>query len=217
MLLKELIQKDDTVFDIGANVGNKTELFLKYGARVICVEPQKCCLDKLYDRFLNNSNVTIVPYAVSSDGSPRMFRISSATTLSTFSEEFIKRTSHDRFKNYTWGNPIEIETTSLNNLIDKYGTPSYCKIDVEGGEKDILQGLSHPIPVISFEYTPELHDLAMECVSILCALSNYKFRYSEGESMEYSVDKSLNAEDLNNYLITQSNKIVFGDIYAELS
>ena len=34
------IQKGDLVFDIGANVGQMTDVFLRLEAKVVCVEPQ---------------------------------------------------------------------------------------------------------------------------------------------------------------------------------
>lgn len=35
----KFINNNDLVFDIGANIGNRTEVFLGIGARVIAVEP----------------------------------------------------------------------------------------------------------------------------------------------------------------------------------
>ena len=36
----ELIKKDDLCFDIGANYGNRSEVFIKLGAKVVAFEPQ---------------------------------------------------------------------------------------------------------------------------------------------------------------------------------
>ena len=38
---QNFINKNDLVFDIGANKGNKSNVFLKIGARVIALEPDK--------------------------------------------------------------------------------------------------------------------------------------------------------------------------------
>ena len=46
-----LIQEGDLVFDIGANVGDMTALYLELGARVVSVEPQEECLKSLDLRF----------------------------------------------------------------------------------------------------------------------------------------------------------------------
>ena len=47
---------------------------------------------------------------------------------------------------------MPVKVTTLDDEIKKYGAPSFCKIDVEGLEVDVLRGLSSPIKMISFEY-----------------------------------------------------------------
>ena len=61
---KLLIKEGDLVFDIGANVGDMTALYLELGARVVSVEPQEECLKILEKRFGRHPIVSIVPMAV---------------------------------------------------------------------------------------------------------------------------------------------------------
>jgi hypothetical protein len=145
-----------------------------------------------------------------------MFRLSSASTLSTFSEDFIERTKSKRFKNYEWNAPIEIRTSTIDNLIENYGIPNFCKIDVEGSEVEVLKGLSYPIPYISIEYTPELKENALTCMNILENVGRYTYKYSEGESLIFSNDTWLTKNDMSEYLYTNIHHIDFGDIYARL-
>ena len=37
------LQRDGLIFDIGANMGAKTDIFLRLGARVVSVEPDDAC------------------------------------------------------------------------------------------------------------------------------------------------------------------------------
>src|SRR4030066_1795419 len=101
MLLDGILNNKKLVFDVGTNYGSKTDLFLKYNLRVICIEPQAECLSVLHNKF-KTDNVVIIPKALSSDGKKRKFRTASENTLSTFSEIFIEKTIVDRFKNYVW-------------------------------------------------------------------------------------------------------------------
>ncbi|RYY64510.1 MAG: hypothetical protein EOO13_18415, partial [Chitinophagaceae bacterium] len=39
------IHKGDLVFDVGANYGHRVSTFLKLGARVVAIEPQRKCID----------------------------------------------------------------------------------------------------------------------------------------------------------------------------
>ena len=58
------IKKGDMCFDVGANLGDRTEAFLKLGAKVVVVEPQEDCIKTLKDKFGDNENVFIVPKAL---------------------------------------------------------------------------------------------------------------------------------------------------------
>src|SRR5580658_2712333 len=63
------LQRDDLIFDVGANVGTKTDLFLRLGARVVAVEPDDGCQRILRDRFLRYRikpcSVTLIDKAAS--------------------------------------------------------------------------------------------------------------------------------------------------------
>ena len=54
-----------------------------------------------------------------------------------------------------WADHAVVPVTTLDALIDRYGLPAFCKIDVEGFEEAVVRGLSRPIPSVSFEFTPE--------------------------------------------------------------
>src|SRR5579863_480002 len=62
-------RRGDLIFDIGANVGDKTDAFLRLGARVVSVEPDDANQAVLQDRFLRYrvvpKRVAIVGKAVS--------------------------------------------------------------------------------------------------------------------------------------------------------
>jgi hypothetical protein len=45
-------EKNDLIFDIGANLGHKTDIFLRLGARVMAVEPDSSNQEILRQRFL---------------------------------------------------------------------------------------------------------------------------------------------------------------------
>ena len=141
----QLIEEGDLVFDIGANEGGKTDELLKLGARVICVEPQPDCANILRKKYQNNPNVKVIEKGLADrEGCMKLSICSSANTLSTFSENWKK----GRFSQYQWNKTIDVEVTTLDRLIEIYGFPKYCKIDVEGFEFEVIRGLSKPIPFL---------------------------------------------------------------------
>ncbi|MBK9250272.1 MAG: hypothetical protein IPM69_19725 [Ignavibacteria bacterium] len=46
------INTGDVVFDIGANIGNRTQIFSELGAKVVAVEPQSKCVTALKKKTL---------------------------------------------------------------------------------------------------------------------------------------------------------------------
>jgi len=211
------IKKGDICFDVGANLGNRTEAFLKLGAKVVAVEPQEDCIETLKDKFGNNENVFIVPKALDKAVGEKEIFIGQASTLSTMSQDWIANTKKSgRFKDHNWDSKSTVETTTFDILIKEYGKPAFCKIDVEGFEYNVLQGLSKPVNMISFEFAPESLDSVLNCIKYLSSLGMYKFNYSHGESMAWALQDWKEAGQISEILIKLPKHIsVYGDIYAK--
>lgn len=210
--LANLFNKGDLIFDVGAHVGAKTSFFLNYGARVICIEPQPICVKELRRKFENNSNVIIIDKGIAANSGKMSFSIcSAAPTISTFSEEWKK----GRFSDYNWDQTIEVEVTTLDEIIEQYGIPKYCKIDVEGYEYEVLKGLSKKIPYLSFEFTIEFIEKAKQCVTLLRKLGYELFNYVKGENREFSLSNWVSSEILFQDIEKSNDKALWGDIYAK--
>jgi hypothetical protein len=113
---------------------------------------------------------------------------------------------------------LKVPVTTMDRLVEIYGVPDFCKIDVEGFEYNVLGGLTQAIPLLSFEYTPERIQPALECIDRLTGLGQYEYNYSSEESMILGSSEWLRAEDMPRFV---QNVIVqkggsFGDIYARL-
>lgn len=144
----------DLVFDIGANVGNTVDIFIKYAKKVVAFEPNPELWNQLRYKF-NKKNVTVDPRAISNRCGIQNFYISDFHTLSTFSEDWIQ---NSRFS-YTssWNLQLEVETTTLEKIIDEYGIPDYIKIDIEGYEFEVLISFNRLLEktIIAFEWSEE--------------------------------------------------------------
>ncbi len=209
----QLIKKGDLCFDIGANYGNRTEIFLKLNAKVIAVEPQPKPLMFLRRKFKHK--IIIEDKALGARPSKSNLFISTASTLTSMSEEWIAKVRNERFKQANWNNKIEVEVITLDALINKHGKPDFCKIDVEGYEFEVLKGLTQPIGIISFEFTiPEFVERAIECINYLSNLGEMNCNYSPGETLMLALEKWIPPVDFIELFKTLPSKgIIDGDIY----
>ncbi|MCL4857173.1 MAG: FkbM family methyltransferase, partial [Flavobacteriales bacterium] len=158
-LYSQFVKPGSLCFDVGANVGNRTALFLELGANVVMVEPQKECYQALEKRF---PNLPLVKKGLGEKESTEKLYVSDVSLISSFSKSHVDMMQEDRFKGANWDKTIDIEMTTLDNLIKQYGVPDFCKIDVEGYEYDVLKGLSQPVKAMSLEYiVPENKEVVL--------------------------------------------------------
>ncbi len=216
-LYSQFLGSGDLVFDVGANVGNRIDVFLALGARVVAIEPQAICVSRLQARFDKNPNVSIVPKALGRAAGTAELMVSEADTISSMSSHWVDAVrSSGRFASYQWNERETVVVTSLDTLIGEFGRPAFCKIDVEGFELEVLSGLSSPVPALSFEFTPEVLDTALASVDRLSSLGAAEFNYSLGESMRLQLPRWTNADNLKSILRGGDVK-QFGDVYARFA
>ena len=48
------------LFDVGANIGNRTRIFLKLGGEVLAIEPQENCVDILQALYRKDKDIKII-------------------------------------------------------------------------------------------------------------------------------------------------------------
>jgi len=218
----QFISKGDLCFDIGANIGNRTEVFLRLGATVVAVEPQDICMQKLLNKYGDNNKVFLVHKALGAKEGKGNLILSNSHTVSSMSKEWIDCVKNsDMFFTSTsafqWHKTVSVPITTLDKLIKKYGNPTVCKIDVEGFEYQVIKGLSQPVKMISFEFTPtsKFINLAIKSIKHLSSIGNVKFNYSFGESMTFALSNWVDKEKICNILLSIPYKTAFsGDIYV---
>jgi FkbM family methyltransferase len=210
------VQRGDLCFDVGANLGQKTSLLHDLGARVIAIEPQPTCVDVLERTFGRGGDVEIVPMAVAaSEGEAELYLCDETSTISSMSERFVVS---GRFAStFNWRRKIVVPTTTLDALIDRYGTPVYCKIDVEGFETSVLAGLSRPSPLLSFEFSREFLDDARSCADRLLEIGSYGFDCVLNKASDWLLGSWTRPDLLFARLGSIGDPLLVGEIYARQS
>jgi hypothetical protein len=127
------------------------------------------------------------------------------------------RAKEEGFRGVRWNRTIEVETTTLDQLIGRFGTPAFVKIDCEGSEAAILAGLTQPVPALSFEFLPWTPAEAEACVARLKQLGAYAFNWSRGETSELASAGWLTGQEVLAALRTPEALRRAGDVYARLA
>jgi len=104
--------------------------------------------------------------------------------------------------------------TTLDALIDRYGVPRFCKVDVEGHEAEVLRGLSRPLDAVSVEFVAGGLDVAAACVERLEALGRYEYNAVAGEGRTFLFPTWRSAADARAWLEAGAHGHPSGDLYA---
>lgn len=216
---KNLIPEGALVFDIGAHVGSRTSSLLANSAHCVAIEPQPVFARLLQRLFVNNQRVTLVSDAVGREPGEAKLHISSRhPTVSTLSSDWVTRVGASvGFEAVNWDQQVTVKVTTLDALISEHGLPTFCKIDVEGMEAEILAGLSMAIPIVAVEYIPATIDIALACVDRLQELGNYQYNLSAGETHAMHFPEWIDACEMRTELQRiASCDVQSGDLYARL-
>ena len=161
----QFVKPGDLCFDVGANVGRRTQVLLQLQARVVAVEPQEQCMEKLRRKFRGNDRVILVQSAVGEKPGQMQMQLCDSHSLSSLSPQWIEKVrASGRYAQCTWARTVTIDVTTLDELISRHGRPAFIKLDVEGYEYEALKGLSQPVPSVCFEFTPEFVESTRNCV-----------------------------------------------------
>jgi FkbM family methyltransferase len=215
-LYGQFIHPGDLAFDIGAHVGDRVASFRRLGARVVALEPQPALALSLRALFAFDRQVTVQQAAVArAPGRLELMINPDNPTVTTASREFIHAAGDaDGWREQRWTRSIHVPATTLDALIERHGTPSFIKIDVEGFEAEALAGLTRPVQALSFEFTTIQRDVARTCIERCAALGYPQFNAALGESQELGAWRT--ADDITGWLDGLPHAANSGDIYARL-
>lgn len=187
------------IFDIGANEGYSADIFLKLGAnKVICLEPDSRSYKALKARFRHQSKVQIVPKAVSHQvGEADFFQVQTGSALNTLNKKWkhiLEHPTQNRWnQSFVFQHKTSVSTTTLDALILQFGLPQFIKIDTEGHEQAVIEGLNQAVPLLCFEANlPEFRTETIRCLEHLFSIKkNTTFNYAIGNSLIFNQYQSF--------------------------
>lgn len=170
------IRPGDLVFDIGANHGHYAFELAKLGGHVVAVEPNPPLAALVKARY-GRRLVDVVCAAVADVPGSAVLHLAGDDQHSTLSEQWMSISPETE-----WCGEVTVPAVTLDDLIDRYGVPSFVKIDAETYDPQVLAGLSRPIRALCFEWVAALPENYQACIDLLAQLGDYEItRLDEGE------------------------------------
>ncbi len=223
--LSKVTHAEWSYFDVGANIGDQTEIFLFLKAKkVLSIEPD-CRNNRILNyRFSKNKKVTVFKAAVSDqEGTGEFFRLSEGNAYNTLSpkwKDLLEDASLNRFgMSVAFSDKVSVSTRTLDSLIQDYGKPNCIKIDVEGYELQVVRGLSEQINLIWFEANlPEFLDETIGCIFHLKKIApETLFNCTRGclgvNGIQFEFSKWIKADDMVTWI--KESKCRFFEIFAK--
>lgn len=202
----------DLVFDVGANEGAKSRTFLSLGARVIAIEPQPSCVEKLKEMANTNSRLKVLEMAVTNLEGTALLQLGSHSEISTLSMEMVERYTVPGA--ITWTESITVRAVTPNALFEQYGVPDLLKLDCEGYDHVIIAGLSRSPAIIEFEFLQHFLKESLGAISHLADLADYEFNFSPFESAKLISAKWRSSDEISSWLRSNANTFIHGNIFA---
>ena len=164
--------------------------------------------------FRKNKNVNIVGKAVGAkEGFRELYICDYYHQLSTLSNKWKAKSGLST--EFKWSKTQRVAVITLDSLIQLYGLPKFCKIDVEGFELEVLKGLTKTIPFLCFEFTKIFFNDAKKCINHLLSLGLAKFNFVIGEAEKLKLSEWVSQDKLYEFLNSIEENLLFGDIYVK--
>ncbi|HKU96896.1 MAG TPA: FkbM family methyltransferase [Vineibacter sp.] len=210
------MQRGDLVFDIGSHVGDRIRCFRRLGCRVVALEPQAALVRVLRLLYGRDDGVRILEAAAGARVGTLELHLNLANpTVATGSTGFIAAADGSPgWERERWTRTVAVTLTTLDALIAQHGEPSFIKIDVEGLEDAVLDGLSCAVRALSFEFTTIQRPVALACLRRCAALGPYRFNAALGESQVLVHEDWLDEAAMARWLMALPHAANSGDIYA---
>lgn len=143
--------KIDTLFDIGANIGQYGSSMRKFGysQKLISFEPLKSAFQELQKASSKDDNWVINNYALGNENTKSVINVAGNSFSSSILNMLPTHLDHAPESKYTTQEEIEIKTldTIFNSFCGKESRVM-IKIDTQGFEKNVIDGATESLKVI---------------------------------------------------------------------
>lgn len=206
---RDLLPAGGLAFDVGANIGEKSEALLAAGLRVVAFEPNPEVIPELLSRCQHHKDWTLIQVALSKNAAIASFYARSSHESSGFVPDWGGSPAH----------LYHVPVLSLDLAIAHFGVPDFCKIDVEGWELEVLSGLTQKPAILSFEFHLTEANIAQTklCLETLRQLGYTRGNLAPAESTKFCHRAWITIGELCDGFPARYEAMadfVYGDIYV---
>lgn len=131
------INNESLVLDLGANIGDITDLiYQRYAPNIHCFEPNISCCKYMQKRFKVINKIHIYNLAVSNfTGKASLFFHKHSKNISEYNQRSSLKPDKDGLD---VKKKIEVNCIHIKEILDRYNKIDLIKIDIEGSEYEIM-------------------------------------------------------------------------------
>lgn len=177
--VKKFVSRPDIVVDVGANIGQETIYYADFAKTVISFEPGKFAFEVLKQNVEQNNlnNVILSNFGLSNDTTSAHLHMMKNEGMAYVTPNKSKKTE-------------EIHLIKFDDFPLKEGKIDFIKIDVEGLELKVLQGMERTIKEHSPIFQIEMKDPWLERNGTSC-MGVYEFLKDRGYEAFFSPNKKV--------------------------
>ncbi len=211
LFLSGIIPAGALCFDIGANVGDKTEAMLRAGAAVVAFEPLPECAAELRARFPVQAQVRVIQAAMGSRQGLAIMHRARWTTMASLVPGWAGADDANQV--------LPVPVVTFDAAREALGMPYFCKIDVEGWEVELFKGMTEMPRVLCFEYhrAPENLAKTIACIERLGTIAPIELNIAPAERFQWHLASWKSPAEFAAWLRSDLPAAVefgYGDIFA---
>lgn len=159
--VRGILRPGDRAFDVGSHLGYFGILMataVGAAGEVVCFEPDPGLHQALEDNVERNrermaASVSVVRLAIGASPGRTSFETGGHSTRGRLNA----------------GGGVEVDVITLDEAAERYGVPRFVKVDVEGGELDVLTGAAGVVAAGTTAFGIEIHSrvLGADCRALL--------------------------------------------------
>lgn len=183
LLFRELLRPGDFIVEIGGHIGYVSMYLaslVQPGGRVVVFEPAPDNLAYIRENTRRHPAVSVIDQAVTDHcGVARLYVEELTGQNNSLLSDYARLAENERWAYAESGKRvIEVECTSLDEFLERERAPapSLVKVDVEGAELSVLQGMRSTLLEPRIALMVEVTERAADVLELLAASGYHVFR-----------------------------------------